>query len=248
MTVSSFAEKTNCHLVVITLDALEAWRKHSIIVRYILKLFKTEHWLRGGGHLAGNAVKCFVRLLWAAQDTWSYWCLLAARAGGAATEPQQPIRNQHWGSSDQSEARGHLTPDIGHWALQISQNSCNKQIENTELYRHRTQKHAVKLAGRVKRDFNILQIWEMNKQNIRLFCWRNNIDDLQPPEPGTTESDNWEFVVGQRGNYQGVRYLYWYLSYLWGSCRDCFIYTQPQLSANPTSQSIINTNCSHITS
>lgn len=129
-------KKTNCHLVAISLDALGTWRKHSIIVRYILKRFKTGG-IDCGGHLAGNAVKCFVRLLWgAAQDTWSYWCLLAAKAEGRARAlkaNQRPVSSQLW------PIRGAGSSHTGHRTLgitNISQKSCNKQIENTELYRH----------------------------------------------------------------------------------------------------------------
>ena len=123
------AEKPNCHLVVISLDALGTRRKHSIIVRYILKLFKTGHWLRGtpGGHLAGNAVKCFVRLLWAAQDTWSYWCLLAAKAEGRARAPaanQRPESRQLW------PIRGSGSSHTGHRTLGIT--NISKILQQTD--------------------------------------------------------------------------------------------------------------------
>ena len=174
--------------------------------------------------------------------------LVSSKAGGrsdrAPTANQKPALRQLW------PIRGSGSSHTGHRTLGIT--NISKFLQQTDR-KYWTLPASVSetcsKTGWLKRDFSFLQIWEMNKQNTaRLFCWRNNIDDLQPPGPGTAESDNWEFVDGQRGNYQGVRYLYWYLSYLWGSCRDCFIYTQPQLSANPTTQSIINTNCSHITS
>ena len=83
-----------------------------------------------GGHLAGNAVKCFVRLLWAAQDTWSYWCLLAAKAEGHTGQSEACVGSDL--TNQRSGIISHRTSDTGHYKyLKIRATNRSKNIHWT---------------------------------------------------------------------------------------------------------------------
>ena len=175
----------------ITLDALEAWRKHSIIVRYILKLFKAEHWLRGTLGRKCCEMLCptvmsgprhLILLMLVSSQGWgpSCWCI------GSQWEASLV-------SSDQSEAGiiSHRTSDTGHYKyLQIVATNKDRKILNftssTEL-RNIMQQHRQgrKIIKNLSREQKKLLYSSVDATKSMILSLRR----LQ------SVSDNWEFGV-----------------------------------------------------
>ena len=192
--IQFWRKKTNCHPVVITLDALEAWRKHSIIVRYILKLFKTSHWLRG---TLGR--KCCEMLCPTVMSGPRHLILLMLVSSQGWGPSCCGIRSQ-WEaslvSSDQSEARviSHRTSDTGHYKyLQIVATNRDRKILNftraLDLETCSEQYPAKARRGKI--------IENLSREQTKLLC--SSVDATNSMilrlRRLQSVSDNWEFGV-----------------------------------------------------